>query len=168
MDRSKRHGPNRLGNYLQIHQTVLEHKKVLGAVDEDSYLEEDDSHSGRFLFDGELYLRERALKLTVTKALKFLDEHPADPLVQTEWYSYNVSIVGHGNVFRYCSPHEDDGAPHHEHHHRHQYDPFGPNSRDNEVTIIDGGDWPLLSEVIEEADEWFLANRDRVLALLKR
>jgi hypothetical protein len=33
------------------------------------------------------------------------------------------------------------------------------------VNCVEGGDWPHLSEVIEEADEWFLENRERLLAL---
>lgn len=136
-----------------------------GQVEEDS-LELPNGASGELVITGELLLRDRALKVTVTKVLEVLDDSdPSDPEIQTSSYSYNVSVVGHGNVFRYCSPHEDgSGIPHHLEHHRHQYDPFGPNPGTS--TVVHGGDdWPTLQEVIQEADEWYLENMDNVIAL---
>lgn len=165
MERAKRHGPNRLQSYLDIHTTVMAQMLYAGQVEEDG-LELPNGASGALVFDGELLLRDRRLKVTVTKVLEVLDDtDPSNPLVQTSMYSYNVSLVGYGNVFRYCSPHEDgSGIPHHEHHHRHQYDPFGAEPDSYEVSF-GGDDWPTLQEVISEADEWYLSNQDRVLAL---
>lgn len=166
MERSKRHGPNRLQNYLRVHGNVMGQMIYNGEVDEDA-LELPNGASGELLIDGEIWLRDRVLKVTVTKTLEVLDDsEPGNPVVQTSSYSYNVSIVGHGNLFRYCSPHEDGmGIPHHAHHHRHQYDPFGPNPDHSEVEIR-GEDWPTLQEVIVEADEWYLKNQDNLRVLV--
>lgn len=161
MERSKRHGPNRLQRYLEIHTTVMAKMLYSGLVVEDG-LELPNGADGELVIVGDLLLRDRVLKVTVVKSLQVLEEtDPSNPDVQTSSYSYNVSLVGHGNVFRYCSPHSD----HNEYHHRHQYDPFGSHPEANTVTDC-GDDWPTLSEVIEEAEEWYWANKGDIEALV--
>ncbi len=129
MDRSASHGPNRLLSYLEIHNTVTR-RFVDGGLVEDDGLEFVSGANGQYVFDGYVILRDRRLKITVAKVLETVDaSDPRNPMVQTIAYSYNVSIIGHGNVFRYCSPHDvnDDPIDHHKQHHRHEYDPFGPD-----------------------------------------
>ncbi len=164
MDRSARHGPVRLHRYLEIHETVLGHLEYRGLLVEESLGFDFGAHR-QILMRGELVLRERVLHLQVVKGLEMLDEEH-DPHVQTAFYSYNVHLPGRGNVFRYDSPHDgaDDNHRHHQQHHRHQYDPFSADPKLYTVTLVEGGDWPLLAEVIEEADEWYWANRVRLLA----
>lgn len=160
VDRSPRHGPNRLQSYLQIHETVIGRFTYAGLIEDDG-LDLFPGAEGRFYFDGELLLRERRLKLRVAKVLEVVDAaDPEDPLVQTISYSCNVSVVGFSNVLRYCSPHDDDVAEHHLQHHLHQYDPFGPTPDRYSVTLITDGDWPSLGDVIQEADAWYWANLD--------
>lgn len=142
---------------------MIGHKIYQGAVSEDALMAEPGG-DGKFYFDGVLYLRAHALNLTVFKILEMLDDSQ-DPCVQTIRYSYNVSIVGHGNVFRYCSPHDDDTEPHHRYHHRHEYDPFGSAPQRYTVAWPHHPDWPLLGEVIDEADRWYWDNRDALDAL---
>ena len=165
VDRSVQHGPNRLQNYLQIHETVMGQLLYTGAVEEDG-LDFLPGADGRFYFAGEVLLREKRLKLTVAKALEVVDAaEPANPVVQTISYSYNVSICGHGNVFRYCAPHDDDAMEHHLQHHRHQYDPFGPEPDRYTVVLITDGNWPTMDEVIREADAWYWDHLDRLVNL---
>lgn len=139
------------------------HNVSRGYVDEDGVSAQPGAN-GRFYFDGVLYLRERALKLKVVKALEILDSR-ANPLVQTASYSYHVSICSGGNVFRYCSPHDNENAAHHRYHHRHAYDPFGPEPEKDSVSCDGHPDWPTLSEVIEEAEGWFWDNRTALIRI---
>lgn len=138
-----------------------------GLVEEDG-LEFLSGAHGQYVFDGHVILRDGRLKVTVAKVLESTDDgDSANPMVQTIAYSYNVSIIGHGNVFRYCSPHDenDDTIDHHKQHHRHQYDPFGPDRFKNQVTLIEDGNWPTLGQVVQEADQWYLANLEQVARL---
>lgn len=164
MDRSARHGPNRLLDYLTTHETVVRRFEDDGLVEEDG-LEFVPAAEGRYLFQGYILLRDRRLKVTVTKLLETVGSgNPDDPMVQTVAYSYNVSIIGHGNVFRYCSPHDenDDPIDHHRQHHRHQYDPLGSDRLRSTVSLITDGDWPTLGQVVQEADAWYLENIQRL------
>ena len=157
MNRPKRHGPNRLGNYLGIHETVLGQLTYQGLVSEDR-LKLDPGADGQLTLEGELLLRDGCLRLEVTKVLEIVEqtEDAGDTVVQTAKYSYNLSVPGLGNVFRYDSPH-DDGADihHHQYHHRHEYFPFSGDTDHNVVKCDYEGDWPLLGEVIQEADDWY-------------
>jgi len=62
----------------------------------------------------------------------------------------------------------EDASKHHQQHHRHQYDPFGPTPDVYNVRLITNGDWPVLSEVIQEADGWYWDNVETLGALLQR
>lgn len=159
-----KHGPNRLSSYIEIHDTVMRSLFDEGCVESES-LEFTSGADGWIILDGEIVLRGRLLKVKVTKGLEVRDNGQDDPMVQTRYYSYNVSIVGGSNVFRYCSPHKDPGPEHHDVHHRHQYDPFGPNPYQNTVSTVEEDTWPLLSEVIREADEWYWANQEEINAM---
>ena len=82
VDRAKRHGPNKLSNYLRTHETILQHLKDTGAIHEDSRLEETDARPNKFILDGILMLREGLLELTVAKV----------------WWAMCLSYLTHSGV----------------------------------------------------------------------
>lgn len=164
MKRSIRHQPNFYLDYVDIHVRAMGQMLYIGAVDKDE-INLLTGADGRVYFSGYAILRDEKLKLDVTKELEVTDaSNPKNPLVPTISYSYNVSLIGRGNVFRYCSPHPggDDAPEHHGHHHRHQFDRFGPTPEEYTVTWDTDGEWPTLAEVIKEADAWYWDNVHRL------
>ncbi len=127
--------------------------------------------NGLFIMRGELILRDRVLKLDVIKILETVSHNGQEPRVQTRMYTYNLSILDRGgSIFRYDSPHDggEKKHPHHPFHHRHQYDPFSATPKVYTVTYDEHAttpDWPLLSDVVEEADAWYWENYDRLVVL---
>jgi len=163
VNRSPRHGPNRLNSYLNIHVATMGQLIYTGAVEVDE-IDLPNGADGELFISGRAILRDRKLRVDVLKALEITDaSNPRDPLVQTISYSYDVVLQGRSNVFRYCSPHgEDHEIEHHRHHHRHQFDPFGPSPDEYTVAIDYAGDWPTLGQVIQEADTWYWENVHRL------
>ena len=94
MDRSERHKPNRLLNYLQVHETVLGSFLYREVVSEDA-LEFFAADEGQFFFVGHLLLRAGRLKLTVAKRLEIVSDtdDPGDPEVQTVSSTTSASSV---------------------------------------------------------------------------
>lgn len=140
---SASHGPIRLSSYLEIHTTVINRFVAQGFVVEDG-LEIDDLGNGSIYISG-LIRCAGGVTITVDKYLSIIDPGPP-AFVQTVDYSYNASLDGVGNIFRYCSPHPD----HNTFHHRHTYDVF---SGDQFGNVSESG-WPTLGEVIEELRCW--------------
>lgn len=162
---ANRHGPIRLNKYIEIHETIMDRFCAEGVV-ESQTLEFVPGADGHLTLEGCIHLVGKVLRIDVAKSLEVTSNASGEVLVQTRAYSYNVLISGVGNVFRYCSPHENDPGPvHHDHHHRHQYDPFGSDPKSNEATPRYDGDWPLLGEVIREAVDWYWENKDHIEAL---
>lgn len=149
---SAKHGPNSWDDYLSVHNSrladfqghfVLEDRlpfvRTLSQVYWEGVLE---------CVDGlEIHVRKRQ-----TVAIR-----AGRPWVQTVDYSYHV-LRRQGaksiSVFRY------DNAAHHEHadpHHRHTYDAAGKEVLPPQHVGVDG--WPTLGDVIEEAFDWWQANR---------
>ncbi len=77
-------------------------------------------------------------------------------MVQTFAYSYNVSVTGFGNVYRYDSPHN-----HRPCHHRHAYQWRVPDDPGT-LTEITGNAWPTLGEVIGETEQWYWQHYDEL------
>jgi len=153
-----KHSPNRVGNYFEIHNTRMHQHVLEGFVREDT-LELSTLPDG-ILMTGELPCLG-GLRIEVRKKLKRLDGG-AEPLVRTVSYSYNVSVAGVGVVFRYDSPHPFDGPDYHGDHHKHVYDVLG-GDREGRVEIVPNEEAiPTLSEVIDEAREWYYANRNKL------
>lgn len=117
---------------------------------------------GGFLLDAEFRCKGGII-VEARKLARVVQKDPEDPVVETEWYSYNVSLQGFGPVVRYDSPflpdREGHHGDHHRHHHVHRYDLLA-GDREGRVEIIeDGEDVPHLGDVIREAEEWYYANR---------
>lgn len=93
---------------------------------------------------GGIYIR-------VEKVIKLLDESE-DPRAVRSSYTYNVALEGQGNIFRYDSPHPDG---HRSVHHVHRGKPLDPDQEEVVEPILDEDDTPHLSEVIDEAEEWY-------------
>jgi hypothetical protein len=98
------------------------------------------------------------VEITVFEKHMIVGGEPANPLVDRIKYSYNVSVAGRGNVFRYNSPHGDhpEGDPRREHH-VHRFDPFAPEPADTETVevISEEADRPGLGDVLREAADWY-------------
>lgn len=102
------------------------------------------------------------LVLTVKKFLEILSTPTDDdPWVETRVYKYNVSVRGHNNVFRYDNEHPYWLYPgHHDPHHKHLFDwRSGQELRPPSPVWVGASDWPHLNRVVEDAREWYYANR---------
>lgn len=105
------------------------------------------------LLQGEIACRG-LIVITVTKLINYVTDDP-DPLVQTEMYSYNVSVRGQGLLFRYDNQHPDQlYSGHHDPHHRHAFD-FATNQElPGSPEWIGAARWPTLGDVIGESWDW--------------
>lgn len=150
-----KHGPNRLGSYVQTHEAIMGQLRRGGFVSSDDLtfvpLQGSILLQGTVNCQGGLYVR-------VLKRLKVLDNGGADALVQTVFYSYNVALEGVGNVFRYDSPHED----HRPEHHVHRYDVLDGDHDGRVEMIPDESQRPTLGEVIQEAADWYYEHIQRL------
>ena len=148
-----KHGPNRLSNYVDVHETVMEHLLRGGLVISDNLVFT--PLRDTILIEGHVDCLG-GIKVDVHKALRILVGEGPDALVQTVRYSYNVSIEGRGNVFRYDSPHET----HNKKHHVHRYDVMNRDVVGTVAFTEHESDIPTLGDVIEEAVEWYFENYD--------
>jgi hypothetical protein len=93
------------------------------------------------------------IRLDVGKLLSVVSGEGSNAMVQTIEYSYNASIHI-GNIFRYDSPHPD----HNKFHHVHRFNVF-----DNDhIGNVDPCEWPHLGDVIDELQEWYYENYNRL------
>jgi len=145
------HGPNKLTDYIQIHETVMQQFIADGFVIRDGtgftgY------GIGLFLLDGPVEC-QGGIVLEVRKVLKRVDGHGASTRVQTIEYSYNGVLTGRGCILRYDGPHL-----HRPMHHVHRYDVL---NGDKEGTI-QPSEWPSLGQVVEELRAWYYDNFDKL------
>jgi hypothetical protein len=84
-----------------------------------------------------------------------------NPLVQTVWYSYNVSVRNHFNTFRYDNQDDDFSfrLDHQDAHHKHVFDWQTGNELSDSPIWVGAEKWPLLSQVLEEAEAWYWEHR---------
>lgn len=149
-----RHGPNRFSSYEQTHETVINQFQGQGFVDSNN-LEFKSFFPDGILLSGKIACLGEILT-TVEKFLEIVDASGGDPYVQTVWYSYNVSVQGHGNLLRYDNQHPDYLYPgHHDEHHKHCFDWRTGDEWPGSPSWIGVDNWPLLSEVIEEVQVWY-------------
>lgn len=151
-----KHGPNRIDRYIDIHETVINQFKARG------------DFIGRetlcfrplpraFRLTGEIACLGNIL-ISVDKLLAVVD--PINKLVQTKWYSYNVSIRGYHNLLRYDNQDKDFSfrPSHKDEHHKHSFN-WRTGQEDPESPIWIGADnWLTLGEVIEEVEGWYWRN----------
>lgn len=94
------------------------------------------------------------IEVTVEKILRMEKQPKGEPTVQTTDYHYNARLKGVGNILRYDSPHVD----HNGFHHVHRYDVFSGDSDGTVQACL----WPTLGQVLEELEEWYYDNRDKI------
>jgi hypothetical protein len=97
------------------------------------------------------------LAIDVLKTIHILSGSGPTARVQTETYSYNASLRGIGNVFRYDSPH-----PHYPKHHVHRYDALTRDTRGYVEDIEDEENRPTLGDVLDELRDWYYDNHDKI------
>lgn len=156
--RRGRHGPNRLSNYVAVHDNVMQQFLRGGFV-----VSEDLAFTA---VEGALELEGRVqctagIHIDVRKRIAVLEGAGAGALVRTVAYSYNAAVQGLGNILRYDSPHPD----HNREHHVHRYDVLNGDRAGTVDFIYDEDDVPTLGEVLTEVESWFYQNSE---ALLRR
>jgi len=106
------------------------------------------------LLEGEIGCRGQIV-ITVRKRLEILERLDGDAIVETRSYSYNVSLRGEDNVFRYDNGHPDFLYPgHRDAHHKHVYDLQTGEEVSGSPIWVGADGWPHLSDVIDEARDW--------------
>jgi hypothetical protein len=155
-----KHSPNRLRNYMDVHEARMQDAMYTGFVlkDETTF----SAIRGAIVLLGRISCKG-GIYIDVNKTLRILKEEGENSTVRTERYSYNVVLHNSGNIFRYDSPglsgHKDEFV-HHFSHHVHRYDVLN-NDKEGRIEILsDEEDVPLLSEVIDEAASWFYQHID--------
>lgn len=86
------------------------------------------------------------------------DAEGDDPVVETAWYSYNVSLRGVGNIVRYDSPFLPDSGGHHASHHVHRYNVLAGDMEGRIQELEAEHHVPHLGEVIREARDWYFGH----------
>jgi len=147
------HQPIPFGRYFDIHSKVMSQFKQTGWVFGET-LEFVPLPGQGYILAGEIACRGRIV-IRVRKLLRYVDpSNPDDDRIGTVTYSYNVSVRGVGNIFRYDNAHAHSG--HGDEHHRHQFDMNGACHPPAEWIGVDK--WPHLSHVISEARDWHSDN----------
>lgn len=154
MSRDK-HNPWRLGRYIDIHRTILEQFLRDGfVVSEDLSFER---INGFILLEGRVHCLG-GIYIAVAERLVIVQGEGTEAMVERAGYSYNVVLEGVGNIFRYDSPHTD----HNREHHVHRYDVLEGDSQGAIDFIYDEEKRPTLSEVTEEARQWYYEHYDEL------
>lgn len=146
-----KHGPNRLTNYYETHETIMGQFASRGFVLENT-LVLNPIGAGVLTLSGVVSC-SGGIVLDVLKILR-VEGVDGDAVVQTMVYNYNARLKGIGNILRYDSPHED----HNRFHHVHRF------------TVFDGDhdgwvgqcEWPTLGDVITELEAWFYQHYERL------
>lgn len=142
-------------HYLKRGDFVAEDRTAFTRAPEDEY-----RRPGVFLQGGIACFGN--LVVTVHKFLEILsDPDEENPLVETRFYKYNLSVRGYDTVFRYDNDHPWFLHPgHHDPHHRHEFDwRAGKELKSRSPEWIGAARWPHLNAVINEARDWYHLNR---------
>jgi hypothetical protein len=146
----KKHGPNKLSNYVETHTTVIRQ-----FISEGFVLSEGLSlypvGQGLLVISGEVRCLG-GIVLNVAKVLEIVRNDPTNPVVQTAAYSYNAKLEGLGNIVRYDSPHD-----HHPRHHVHRFDVLNGDS-DGALDDVKDDDWPTIGDLLGELRDFYYAN----------
>lgn len=152
-----KHGPNKLSNYVQIHETVMEQFLRAGFVRSENLAFKDLGNglielSGTIECAGDIYI-------VVKKLIAVLSGEGPNAVVQTTSYDYNAVLRNAGNILRYDSPH----PTHNKEHHVHRFEPVGHEIEGSPHFLADEGERPTLGEVIKEVEEWYYNHADESL-----
>jgi len=125
------------------------------------YIDEFLNEIPKIRISGEIACLGRIL-ITVDKTLDILQGSGDNRVVQTSSYGYNVSLQGQGNIFRYDN--QDDifmyKKDHLDDHHKHCFDLVSGKCN---VIWIGEKNWPILDQVIREAESWYWSNKTELL-----
>lgn len=152
-----KHGPNRLANYLEVHESWMADLFAEGFVIEDQC---------QFTFLPEVVLLQGTvvcldgIALDVEKEIAILEGRGMTAVVQTRAFRYHAWLRGVHNILRYESPH-----PHREHPHKHLYATFGNGREVRVIDLMDEEHVPTLGEVLRELQVWHQQNAVRVRRL---
>ena len=145
---------------METHNTCMYRFKQSHFVD-DNTLIIGTRESGLWLY-GEIACRGQII-IYVDKVLSVLQKEPC--LVQTTNYSYNVSLQGKCNIFRYDNMddyHYLSRDNHSDTHHKHLFDYKALKEHDDSPIWIGEDGWPTLGEVIQEAENWYWKHKSHL------
>lgn len=149
-----KHGPNRLSNYIQVHESCM------ADLLDQGFVVLDDCQFAFFpntvVLEGKIDCLDE-VTLAVSKQLGILQGLGATAMVQTRSFRYQAWVRGRHNIFRYDSAHG-----HRPYAHRHAYDTFGSGEETDIVRLANEEDIPTLTEVIHELQDWHQSNADRL------
>lgn len=151
-----RHGSTRFKSYREIHETVI-NQFVSRDFVEATTLKFDPYPQG-IMLSGEIACMGNIV-IAVEKFLDILSGSGDNATVETCWYSYNASIRGYGNIFRYDNQHEDSRRSGHlDAHHKHEFDwQTGEECPGSPFWIGQEG-WLTLGEALQEIQDWYYQN----------
>lgn len=141
---------------MDIHETAMDRFHKYGIVLKDN-LKWDLSEFPVVMLSGQIELRG-GLILEVQKSLVVTGHsEKSKGLIQSQDYSYNLRRKNkkRSEIFRYDNWHAHTGKGHKERFHKHIYDVDG---KEIEVKEYKLRDWPELSKVIDEANQFYLDN----------
>jgi hypothetical protein len=153
-----RHRPNRFSSYTKIHETVIRQFIDTGFIGSEN-LAFSPQPNRKIRLKGEISCLGEII-ISVDKMLDILDWVDDDAIVQSRWYAYNASVKNHGNILRYDN--QDFGylrPGHLDEHHRHSFDWHDGHEYPTSPTWIGRDQWPVLSDVIFEIQDWYWDNR---------
>lgn len=152
MPANSAHNPNRLENYVKIHNSYIELFIREGFVHEDTkYNLQFKRKLNSIVLQGEIGCLGKII-IMVNKTLRVISGQGQNAMVKTSKYSYNASVQGCGNFLRY-----DNAHIHHDHpdpYHKHIYNFNLPNCTEGRVDWVGYDNWPTLDKVIEEVKTW--------------
>ena len=149
-----KHGPNRLANYLEVHESCMADLLAEGFVIQDDC---------RFTFLPRAIILEGTVicldgvTLEVHKEIEILRGKGPAAIVRTRRFRYHAWVRGVHNIFRYDSPHRHRPYPH-----KHVYDTFGYGGETDIVEIQDPEQVPTMAEVIWELKAWHESSVERL------
>lgn len=152
-----KHGANWLDSYVAIHEKNLLQLEKRGYVVENCLVLE--AIGDDYWIRGVVRCRD-GIWVKANKELVTVQSSKGRKKVQTRTYSYHAHHNLLGPLFRYDSGHGD----HNDYHHKHIYDPLTDGPKD--LVKLDWETVPHLSEVIDEAVEWYDENRAAIEAKL--
>ncbi|NJK29085.1 MAG: hypothetical protein HC790_11090 [Acaryochloridaceae cyanobacterium CSU_3_4] len=142
---------------MTIHQTVMEKYNCDGFVCDNNI--ELKKFEYEFQMIGEIGCLGNII-ISVNKKMSILHYAGKIPVVETKRYSYNVSVRGGYNLFRYDNTHTEGRYPGHpDDHHKHEYDFITGRPLHQIPKWIGADNWPHLGSVIGEAQVWYWENQ---------
>lgn len=152
-----KHGPNRLANYLEVHDAWL--RKLL----DERFVVEDKSEftilPSVILLQGTIVCLDD-VAVEVEKEISVLSGRGMSAVVRTRKFRYHAWVRGIHNILRYDSAHGHRPYPH-----KHLYDTFGTGSESGIVELGGEDAIPTLGEVLQELQGWHELNAARIRGL---